>query len=306
MALVTNDFLAGIMTNFRAIFMKALADNALSMADYTRLATVFNSTTDKETYAWLGAAPSMQEWVDKRRLNGLRNFDYTLTNKHYEATIEVDRDTFEDDKYGLITPRVQSLAKAALRYFNERVFSQLDDGAATKGYDTDYYFFADTRVIGSSGNIDNLLAGDYSASEAEIRAGINAAVEKMAGFQDDWGKPMNLMPDTIVCSPYMYMLIRQALLPGVSGVVRPESELIKAVIANPWIDLNKYDWYILCTTEEVKPIIFQLRKAPEFVALDDPKGEHAFKNKTFLYGVDTRFQVGYGDPRTAIKMDDNT
>lgn len=305
MALVTSDFLAGVMTNFRAIFTQGLADGAISLSDYLKLATVFNSTSDKESYAWLGATPSMQEWTDKRRLNGLRGFDYTLTNLHYEATVEVDRNTFEDDKYGLIKPRVQALAKAALKYYNERVFSQLDDGATLLAYDG-AAMFADTRVIGESANIDNLLAGSYSASATEILAGIAAGVVAMANFQDDWGKPMNLLPDTIVCSPYMYLPIKNALLPGVAGVIRQENEFIKNIIASPWIDLNKYDWYLLCTTEEVKPIVFQLRKAPEFVSLDDPKTEHVFKNRTFLYGVDTRFQVGYGDPRTAIKIDDDT
>jgi len=304
MALVTADFLAGALTNYRAIFQKALSEGFLNSNDYLKIATVFNSTSDREAFNWLGESPSLSEWKDQRQLHGLRAESYTLVNKHYEATIEVDRDTYEDDKLGMIRPRIQGLATAALRYYNERVFSQLDDGESLYGYDTSYYFFADTRVIGNSANIDNLIEMACSGSADEIRAAIAAAQEKMRLFQDDWGKPMNLTPDTIVCAPEMEIAIKSALLAGVAGTVRPEVAFVKDIIVSPWIDLDATDWYMLCTTGSVKPLIFVLRKAPEFVALDNPKGDHVFKNKTFLYGVDTRFQVGFGDPRTAVKLKD--
>lgn len=298
-AVVTSDFLAGLLTNFRAIFNVELsAADALGL--YSKIATVFPSTGDKETYAWMGATPSMSEWKDQRILRALAAHDYTLTNKHYEATLEVDRDTLEDDKYGLITPRIQGLARAAIRYFDEKVFTLLDDGESEKGYDTDYYFFANTRVIGSSANIDNIIDGNYSDSADEIRAGIAAVLVRMRAFQDERGKPLNLVPDTIVCSGLMEMPIKAALQPAVAGTARPENEVVKNIVVSPWIDADTDDWFFLCTTGEVKPIILQLRKKPEMASLDDPKSEYVFLNNKFLYGVDSRFEVGFGDPRTAV------
>ena len=303
-AVVTADLLAALTTNYRVIYKKALSEQAARMSDYKEIATIFNSTSDKESYNWLGDYPQLAEWKDKRQLRGLRDFDYTLTNKHYEATIEVDRDTVRDDKYSLITPRVQGLAGSTLRYFNNKVFSQLDDGATLLAYDG-AAMFADTRVIGGSANIDNLMSGAYSGSTTEARAGLAAAIALMQNYTDDWGEPLNLTPDTIVCPPAMYLLLKEAFLtPSVSGTPRPESEFIKRIISTPYCNLNAVDWYILCTTAEVKPIIFQLRQAPTFESLDDPKSSWVFMNKTFVYGVDARFEVGYGDPRTAIKVDD--
>ena len=301
--LITSDFLAAVLTNYRAIFSNALGDLSPGFEDYKKIATIFNSTTAKETYDWLGHTPSLQEWKDKREYKGLRNFDYTLTNKHYEGTIEVNRDTYEDDQLGQIPIRVKGLARNALKYFNEKVFSALDDNG--DAYDGTA-MFADSRTIGASASIDNLLDGAYSESSSEIRAAIKAAVVAMMAYQDDWGKPMGLQPDTIVCSPLMGIPIKEALKEDVAGQQRTETEFIKNVIVNPWIDADTLDWYILCTTEEVKPLIFQLRKAPVFDALDDPKSDHVFKNNSFLYGTDCRFEVGYGDPRTAIKITDNS
>jgi len=300
-ALVTSDLLAALLTNQKVIFQKALGDAILANNDYAKISTRMPSDTDKETYNWLGATPNMNEWKDKRKLNGLRPYNYTLTNKHYEGSIEIERNTIEDEKYGMIKPRVQGLAISAIRHYNKLVFTQLDDGASLLAYDG-IEFFDTVRVIGASANIANRLSGNYSDSEAEVRAGIAAGAVAMAGFQDDWGEVLGLMPDTIVCSPLMAMLIRTALSPGVSGVVRPEAELIKQIVANPWIDADTDDWYLLCTKEMVNPVIFQIRKEPEFVALDDPKSSHVFLNKTFIYGVDDRFAVGYGDPRTAVQL----
>jgi phage major head subunit gpT-like protein len=123
-------------------------------------------------------------------------------------------------------------------------------------------------------------------------------------YKDDNGVAMNLVPDTIVCSPAMYMVIKEAIRGDYAGAQRSEAEFVKEIIPSPYIDADSLDWYYLCTTAEVKPIILQNRKDPEFIPLDDPKDSHVFMNKQFLYGVDARFEVGYGDPRTAIKVVD--
>ncbi|MDD5501558.1 MAG: Mu-like prophage major head subunit gpT family protein, partial [Candidatus Omnitrophica bacterium] len=70
--LVNSDTLAAIRTNARAVFMQALGELQPQMSDWQKISTVFNSDTSGESYNWLGAAPPMQEWKDKRKLNGLR------------------------------------------------------------------------------------------------------------------------------------------------------------------------------------------------------------------------------------------
>lgn len=53
-------------------------------------------------------------------------------------------------------------------------------------------------------------------------------------------------------------------------------------------------WFLLCTSEVVKPIIFQNRKKAQFVSKDQPDSEGAFWQKKFFYGADARYAVGYG------------
>ncbi|QAX29274.1 Mu-like prophage major head subunit gpT family protein [Leisingera sp. NJS204] len=59
-------------------------------------------------------------------------------------------------------------------------------------------------------------------------------------------------------------------------------------------------WYLLCTSEVIKPIIYQEREAFDFVALDNPTDANVFKNKEFLYGTDGRCNVGFGFWQTAF------
>ena len=305
MATVTTDFLAGLLTNFRAIFQEAL-DEAGKIAQLREIiSTQFTSLTDKESYGWMGALPDMSEWKDQRKYKAIRDYSYTLTNVSYEGTVEIQRETIEDDKYAMIAPRIRGLANRALRHMNQQTIEKLDAGATDLAYDG-AAMFATTRVIGASANIDNLMSGAYSGSTTEVLAALRAISAQMQNFTDDQGVKMGLMPDTILAAPAMAMLIKEALLPAVAGTVRPERGVFDPakIYSTPWIDADVLDWYVLCTAAEIKPLIFQLRKAPEFVALDDPKSSHVFKNRTFLYGVDDRFVVGYGDPRTAIKIVD--
>ncbi|MFH0299815.1 Mu-like prophage major head subunit gpT family protein [Bradyrhizobium sp. 31Argb] len=53
-------------------------------------------------------------------------------------------------------------------------------------------------------------------------------------------------------------------------------------------------WFLLDTSKVLKPIIWQLRKAGDFVSLDRPTDDNVFNKKEFQYGWDGRGNAGYG------------
>jgi len=53
-------------------------------------------------------------------------------------------------------------------------------------------------------------------------------------------------------------------------------------------------WFLLDTSRALKPLILQVRKEPTFVAKDRITDDNLFWQKTFVYGVDDRKNVGYG------------
>ena len=54
-------------------------------------------------------------------------------------------------------------------------------------------------------------------------------------------------------------------------------------------------WFLLSLKRPIKPFIYQKRRDPRFIALDDPKqNQAAFMRDEYFYGVDYRGNVGYG------------
>lgn len=59
-------------------------------------------------------------------------------------------------------------------------------------------------------------------------------------------------------------------------------------------------WFLLDVSRSLKPLIYQERKKPQFVAMDNPNDEQVFTAKKFRYGVDLRANGGYGLWQMAI------
>ena len=117
---------------------------------------------------------------------------------------------------------------------------------------------------------------------------------------------MNLAGDTIVSAPAMENAIKVALMPTVAGTTLPVASKIKDIIVSPYLTSGAtagHDYYLLCCNQPLKPLIFQSRKTPDFTAMDNPQGEEVFMRRLFKYGVDARYNVGYGDPRYAVQID---
>lgn len=59
-------------------------------------------------------------------------------------------------------------------------------------------------------------------------------------------------------------------------------------------------WFLMNTSRAIRPLIYQLRKAPEFVSRDRPEDPNVFDRNEFLYGADMRANVGFGLPQLAV------
>ena len=53
-------------------------------------------------------------------------------------------------------------------------------------------------------------------------------------------------------------------------------------------------WYLLDTSRAITPVIFQDRKAPNFVAKTSETDDNVFDRAEYVYGVDSRCNVGFG------------
>jgi phage major head subunit gpT-like protein len=148
--------LTGIYKSFSTIFNEAYLQAA---SQWDLVAMEAPSAGRENTYAWLGDLPQMREWIGDRQISDLKAHDYTLKNKSYEATIEVDRDDIDDDLIGIHRPRIQMMGQQAKVHPDILIFDLLKLGFETECYDGQYFFDTDHPVGDSTVSNDGAGAG---------------------------------------------------------------------------------------------------------------------------------------------------
>jgi len=296
--IVNTDTLAAIRTDFQAIFLEAYQG---FQARWQEIATEFPCGGEFLDLSWLGAPPVMKQWLDEKVWEGLRRHRYQITMFDWEASLEVMRKAIEDDSLGLYKPRIQEMAIEGKRHPDELVSALLTAGTAGLAFDG-VAFFSDARVIGNSGNIDNLLAGT-GTTQAQFAADFVAARAALYGYNNDQGKPANPVLELIAVVPPGLQYVAEQTFNA--SIINNTDNILKGaakVWANPYLaatDAN--DWYLLNVFGPIKPLALGMRKAPGLYALDSMTSDHVFKRGAFLYSVEARYNGGYLLPWKATK-----
>lgn len=75
-------------------------------------------------------------------------------------------------------------------------------------------------------------------------------------------------------------------------VVNPDTKQVESVANIDAGGAGEF-WYLLDTTQMIKPLVVQRRQPFEFVAITDLDAPNVFNNKEFIFGIDGRFGFGY-------------
>jgi phage major head subunit gpT-like protein len=209
--IINQSTLSNLFIGYKAAFQGAFEGVSPT---WPEIATAITSTARTEKYGWLGQWPKLREWVGDRQVKNLETHDYSIKNKDFEVTVAVDRNDVEDDQYGIYTPMMAEMGRAAATHPDELVYGLLLEGFTKSCYDGQPFFDADHPV------------GDTTVSNAQHGNG-------------------------------------------------------KA-------------WFLLDTTRSLKPLIYQIRKAYNFVSLVKEEDPNVFFKKQYVYGVDGRSNVGFG------------
>lgn len=128
---------AALYTALKAVFDTAYA---AYVPTWEKIAMRVPSTTAVETYVWLSQMPEMRELVGERLIKKFGEYEYTLKNKTYEATIQVSRDDVEDNLLGQYSNLAQQHAGAAAILPDRLTYSLLKDGFTKKAFDGKAFF----------------------------------------------------------------------------------------------------------------------------------------------------------------------
>lgn len=297
---------------------KALGSRAIIGEFYARLeqdigqtyipliSNFFASDQESETYKWLGMSPAMREWVGGRQAKGFRENGLTIVNKKFEATLEVLVDEIRRDKTGQVMVRIAELAQRV----NAHWAKLLADLLVTNGlaYDGQNFFDID-HAEGASGAQSNAITVDIVTAAAptsgEFETAILKAVEKILGFKDDQGEPMNEEARqflVMVGSPHFAAAsaaLRNAVLVE-GGQARTSTlvnlagfsfQLAPSVRLNTLTTANKF--LVFRTDAESRAMIRQEEEALSIAAIAEGS-ELEFNEDKHHYGVKAIRNVGYG------------
>lgn len=276
--------------SFRALFLQSF-DGALAL--WEKRAMTIPSSHHSEVHNWLGRVAAMREWIDVKAADQLRGFDFTIKNKDWENTIEVDRNDIEDDMLGLYRPRIQDLGMRAKQHPDSLLSLRRREGETVLCYDGQYFYDTD-HAEGSSGTQSNKLTGT-GVTAVKVRADLFAAKAAFFKFKDDRGEPFIQSmgnEDVVAVIPADLLAVFDELNNPAPGSTVPKTPITYEV--DPRLtDVN--NWYVDYIGFPVKPFVHQERKAVNFVALDDPNAtESVFMRKKLYYGVEGRYEMSYG------------
>ncbi|WHZ33414.1 MULTISPECIES: Mu-like prophage major head subunit gpT family protein [unclassified Sagittula] len=283
---------------------------AMAASWASSIAMTFTTDQESETYKWLGQSPTMSEWKGDRLFHGLREAGITIANIHWANGIEVPTDWVRRDKTGQIMTRVGELAGRAVTHKQSLLSSTLIAAESAVCYDGQYFFDTD-HVEGKSGTQSNDITVDISAvpaavhgttaapSPEEVRAMVLAGVEKILGFKDDQGEPLNEMARRfLVMVPTTYFSSAAAALKnavlggGDTNVMASLDGYTFELAANPrltWTD----KLVVMRIDGDVKPFIWQ-QETDLMLDVIAEGSEEEVKNKRWLFGTNYHANAGYG------------
>lgn len=278
-------------SGFKTVFQQAYDATASA---FERLAVVVPSSTRQEEYRWLGQFPGLREWMGDRVIKDLSVEGFLIKNRDFEASVSVDRNDIEDDSIALYSPLFQQMGESARQHPDELIFDLLVNGFASQCFDGQYFFDTDhpngDQPIWSNKSANVLSAVNYESARAQMMSLIN-----------EEGKPLRVKPDMLIVSPQLEptaldILRADKTANGATNIWKDSADILVV----PELSSNPTYWFLADTGRAAKPFIFQTRKAPEFIALDNLNDENVFMRKEYVYGVDYRGNAGYGLPHLIL------
>jgi len=293
----------------KAVFLEKMAT---APNVYEKHCMMVPSDAPDEQYVWPGLLPVPREMISGRNLQGIMDFTFTVTNKTYEMSFIINRETLEDDRHGMLNSRIQQMAEVWATYYDYLFAALLSEGdTLTDTYDGSAFHHG-TRTVGASAAIDNLRTSAVSTTgyptAAEVLLGLQDNLAAMSRYQDDKGRP-----------GYNALAMRR-----MAAIIPPEyergfSEAINSTLLsssdNPWgkglieFDVLPYlpavttddAYYLSAIGAERKPFLFQKRDELEVVVYND--GKDIAENDGLKVLSRQRFRFGYGEFRRNVRHD---
>lgn len=310
----TTSALAALKTRIYHDFSKAFT-GAPVHSQRLGLYTEMPSDTEYNTYDWLASMAGMREWIGPRIVESFKERSFTIYNKHYEKTLEVNADKLDDSPMSAIAD-----AAARLAIFMEGARKLEDDlllnpsstamgavpgllavATTTVCYDGQYFFDTDHPTdLDSTGTQSNYESTGLALNSANFQT----ARARMMAFKGENGRPLGIMPNLLVVPPALEKAARDIVVAefNSSGATNTQRGMATVEVVPELSALSDTAWYLFDTVSPgPKPFILQRRKELTLTALTGPSDMPVFDRNVYQWGMDRRVGAGFGIWQKAFK-----
>jgi phage major head subunit gpT-like protein len=315
MTQVNNGQLASTLSNVQKKFVTEF--NRLDpLQGYQNLITILPSDTETEEMAWYGSTPLMQD-VTKGQVEfgGAEAYSYSLTSRTFQAGMSFKREWWEDDKLKFAPALIAGMAEEAQANRGREVVDLFTAGGA-KGQAFDgTAFFDATRTQGESAAINNQMSHNMTLTTtldvAEVHTVVDAALVRMAGFEDDKGNLQGKMPDTFIVPTSHFSGFWRGLASGDQSGSVPG---MPPAVTSGMVQVGGYNLLVvptLAATDTIyaarlagamKPFVLLERSKPEVEGITRTDSDWWLIKRRIPYIATDRFEVGFGDFRSMIEI----
>jgi phage major head subunit gpT-like protein len=286
-----------------------------------RIGIKIQSDQKTEFYRWLGPPPMLREWLSDRQAKGMPIYAQVVTNKLYEATLDVAAEDWRFDKKGMLSVRFGELGVRANQHWELLATLQLEGNS--NSYDGQAMFSATHTLGGASPTMDNDLtsadvpelafASPTNPTASEFSAALVASAQKFYGFRDAANIPINggLSKVLVMVPVNMFAAAQQAVSMnrlnfGQDNPLKFQNVAFE-VVCNPFLgntdnspaNANRL-FYLFREDARIKPLILQEAVAPE-VEFQGPGSHIAFTQNKYLLGIKAERAVGNGAWEHALR-----
>lgn len=289
----------------------AALENPMNAGWIAGVSNEFGSDQASETYPFLGQTPRMREWIGGRQAKGLRVNEFTIRNRHYEATMEIALRDLRRDKTPQLEARMGEFAEEGQAHWGSLLSTLIQNGASAVCYDGQYFFDTD-HSEGDSGTQDNDITVDISALPAavhgtttapsveEMQQAIVKGIAQILSFKDDRGRPMNSNARTfMVTVPVGLWITASAAIAAITMAALQQNmnpNLLKGMQIDVQMmpELTWTDSFAVWRTDSPIKGLIRQRETDAMLKVKDERSEYAFDNDAIQLGIDAWRAADYG------------
>ncbi|AZZ51421.1 Mu-like prophage major head subunit gpT family protein [Rathayibacter festucae] len=293
MTVITQEFLKSLNTNINVTWQKRY-ETAPNADLWKKIAMPVNSKNTSEKYAWLGNVPGLREFKSERIPGTLSKFEYEITNKKYESTLDVDRDALEDDQTGQIMIALSTMATKAGKHYTRLVSSAFDLAFTTPIFDGQNFFDA-----------NHAGGGNYLGTAKDLNvANLDAAELLLAAMKDDQDEVLGYQGTALIVGPALVaaankLVKSKTIVEGGAAVDNPYYGRYEVIVL-PHLGATSKKWAVANLGEGLMPFILQIRVAINLISKTDINSDRAFDKDIFTWGTRARHNAGYGNHQLIV------